>query len=79
VKLTKRADPDGTFAVLDGQGNPLAIGLAEGDADTRIADAAGQTGPGGGQSGGVREDPAGIKAGGRAGDDKPRRRKGGRG
>jgi hypothetical protein len=76
VKLTKRADPDGTFSVLDGSGNPVAIGLAEGDADARVASAAGQTGPGGGQAGGRTGDPAGIKAGGRAGDGKPRQAKG---
>lgn len=37
MKLTKRPDPDGTFALLDGKGTPVAIGLPEQDADARIA------------------------------------------
>jgi hypothetical protein len=75
VKLTKRADPDGTFTLLNSKGGEVAVGLPEGAADAQIAAEAGQTGPGGAGSGSTASDPAGIKAGGRAGDDKPRGRK----
>ena len=37
MKLAKRPDPDGTFALLDEKGTAVAIGLPEQDADARIA------------------------------------------
>ena len=48
MKMIKHPDPDGTFSLLDREGNTLARGLPEQDADARIAaeaasDAAGET------------------------------------
>jgi hypothetical protein len=76
MTLTKRADPDGTFSVLDGN-TPVAIGLPEAVADAQVADSEGKTGPGGqaasktaaknsGKDSGKDSDPGGAKDGGRA-------------
>lgn len=43
MKLIKRPDPDGTFALLDGGGEVVAKGLPEQDADARIAAEAART------------------------------------
>jgi hypothetical protein len=58
MSLTKRADPDGTFSLLNGSGKEVARGLTELDADVQVADSLGQTQPG------TSDDDAGAKAGG---------------
>jgi hypothetical protein len=64
MALTKRPDPDGTFAVLDGD-KAIAIGLSELDANTRIAsDKAGDE-PVTPEFDEDKPDPAGAKDGGR--------------